>query len=141
MFTGTYENRLRSWSNFRKILEDSNNPLQDVVDQYNQIPTVSIHTDAWNQKSWPDPWQLIQENQYCDFARVLGMCYSLQLTDRFNGSNFEIHITTDYDKSENYYILVVDKYAIGYYNNTYTSVDELPSSLVNQKIYSMPHRQ
>lgn len=141
MFDKTYEHRLIAWVAFRHSLERSKDPIQDVIDCYNTAPTVSIHTDAWNQKSWPDPWQLIQENQYCDFARVLGMCYSLQLTDRFNGSNFEIHITTDYDKSENYYILVVDKYAIGYYNNTYTSVDELPSSLVDQKIYSMPHRQ
>jgi hypothetical protein len=141
MFDKTYEDRLVSWVAFRHSIEQSTDPIQDVINCYNTSPTVSIHIDPWDQKTWPDPWQLIQENQYCEFARVLGMCYSLQLTDRFNGSNFEIHITTDYDKSENYYILVVDKYAIGYYNNIYVFVDDLPSSLVSQKIYSMPRRQ
>ena len=141
MFDKTYEDRLVAWVAFRHSIEQSTDPIQDVINCYNTAPTVSIHIDPWDQKTWPDPWQLIQENQYCEFARVLGMCYSLQLTDRFNGSNFEIHITTDYDKSENYYILVVDKYAIGYYNNIYVFVDDLPSSLVSQKIYSMPRRQ
>jgi len=140
MFDKTYEDRLGAWVAFRRSLEQSKDPIQDVIDCYNTAPTVSIHIDPWDQKSWPDPWQLIQENQYCDFARVLGMCYSLQLTDRFNGSNFEIHITTDYEESANYYILVVDNYAIGYYNNTCTSIDELPTTLVDQKIYSMPRR-
>ena len=141
MFDKSYEDRLAACVAFRHTLEQSTDPIQDVINCYNTSPTVSIHIDPWDQKTWPDPWQLIQENQYCEFARVLGMCYSLQLTDRFNGSNFEIHITTDYDKSENYYILVVDKYAIGYYNNIYVFVDDLPSSLVSQKIYSMPRRQ
>jgi hypothetical protein len=141
MFDKTYEDRLRAWSKFRHTLEASDNPIQDVIDCYSQAPTVSIHTDPWDSESWPDPWQLIQENQYCQFTRVLGMCYSLQLTDRFNGSEFEIHITTDYNKSTDYYILMVDKHAIGYYNSTYTTVDKLPTNLVDQKIYKMPYRQ
>jgi|TARA_B110000503_G_scaffold34847_1_gene56839 hypothetical protein len=141
MFGKTYEDRLLAWVAFRQTLEYSIDPIQDVIDCYNIAPTVSIHTDAWDKTTWPDPWQLIQENQYCEFTRVLGMCYSLQLTDRFNGSQFEIHISTDYDKSTDYYILMVDKCAIGYYNDTHVSIDELPSSLVDQKIYRMPHRQ
>lgn len=141
MFDNTYEDRLSSWAAFRASLEHSKDPLQDVIDCYNQAPTVSIHIDPWDQKSWPDPWQLILENQYCDFARVLGMCHSLQLTDCFNQSSFEIHITTDYKESASYYILIVDKNVIGYYNSTYTAIENLPDSLVAQKIYNMPHRQ
>lgn len=140
MFDKTYEDRLISWVAFRQSLEQSKDPIQDVIDCYNAAPTVSIHIDPWNQKTWPDPWELIQENQYCEFARVLGMCYSLQLTNRFNRSNFEIHISTDYDKSVNYYILMIDKYAIGYYNSSYIVIDELSPTLVSQKIYSMPRR-
>ena len=141
MFDKTYEDRMVSWVDFRRTLEQSKDPIQDVIDNYNTAPTVSIHTDAWDQKSWPDPWQLLQENQYCEFTRVLGMCYSLQLTDRFNGSAFSITISTDKEKSESYYILVIDKTAIGYYNSTYIPVDELPASLITEKIYMLPKRQ
>jgi|TARA_R110000851_G_scaffold311349_1_gene471492 hypothetical protein len=141
MFDKTYEDRLGAWVAFRNTLEESKDPITDVIECYNNAPTVSIHIDPWDQQSWPDPWQLIQENQYCEFARVLGMCYSLQLTDRFTGSLFEIHITTSYEESANYYILVVDNHAIGYYNSSYTTVADLPISLVAQKIYKMPPRQ
>jgi hypothetical protein len=141
MFDKTYEERLVSWAAFRASLENSKDPIQDVIDQYNEAPTVSIHIDPWDRATWPDPWQLILENQYCAFARVLGMCYSLQLTDCLNQSSFEIHITTNYKESANYYILIVDKYVIGYYNDSYTTIDNLPESLVAQKIYVMPNRQ
>jgi len=141
MFDKTYEDRLVAWVAFRHALEESKDPIQDVIDCYNTAPTVSIHTDAWDKKSWPDPWQLLQENQYCQFTRVLGMCYSLQLTDRFNGSSFQITINTDKQKSESYYILAVDKSAIGYYNSTYIPVDELPASLITEKKYLLPQRQ
>lgn len=140
MFDKTYEDRLLAWSKFRQSLESSLDPIQDVIDKYNTAPTVSIHTDPWDQSTWPDPWQLLIENQYCEFARVLGMCYSLQLTDCFNESKFEIHIAIDYKKSTSYYFLVVDKYVIGYYNS-YNDIEELPDSVVAQKIYNMPHRQ
>ena len=66
MFDKTYEDRMVSWVDFRRTLEQSKDPIQDVIDNYNTAPTVSIHTDAWDQKSWPDPWQLLQENQYCE---------------------------------------------------------------------------
>ena len=116
MFDKTYEDRLVSWSAFRASLENSKDPIQDVIDRY-------------------------RPNLKMTLFPVLGMCHSLQLTDCFNRSSFEIHITTDYKESASYYILIVDKYVIGYYNNSYTAIDNLPDSLVAQKIYIMPHRQ
>jgi len=133
----SYEVRLRAWSDFRVSLESAEDPLQDVVDKYNDVPTVSIHTDPWDEKSWPSPWELIQENQYCDFCIVLGQCYSLQLTDRFSGSDFEIHIGIDSTKSADYYLLVINNRVIGYDKNTHIDVKELPATLQIQKKYPM----
>ena len=95
-----YEQRLSEWSTFRDSLEASEDPLQDVINYYNKIPTVSIQTDPYTPSTWPSPWELINENMYCDFCRVLGMCYSLQLTDRFKGTKFEIHIGINKTKRE-----------------------------------------
>ena len=88
-----YEVRLSEWSSFRESLEISKDPFQDVINYYNQFPIVSIHTDPYDMKSWPDPWDLIHENEYCEYCILLGMCYTLQLTDRFSKEDFEIHIT------------------------------------------------
>ena len=137
MFGKKYEDRLLEWSEFRKSLEHANDPIQDVINFYNAAPTVSIHTDPWDKTTWPDPWELLQENQYCDFCRVLGMCYSLQLTERFKGSNFEIHIGIDRKKSRTVFLLMIDDIVIGW-NEGLVNKLELPKTLQIEKIYSMP---
>lgn len=137
MFNVSYEERLQLWSNFRESLESSDDPFRDVIEFYNNTPVVSIHTDPWTRDSWPDPWQLILENQYCQFCIVLGQCYSLQLTERFSGSDFEIHIAIDRKKSDTYYMLYVDDIVLGYVADEYVLQKELPNTIEIQKSYSM----
>jgi len=140
MFNKSYEQRLESWSCFRDSLEESDDPFRDVIEYYKQAPTVSIHTDPWNRDSWPDPWQLVHENQYCDFCRVLGWCYSLQLTDRFKGSVFEIHIIT-YEETSYQYLLFVDENVLGYIDDEVIHRSKLPSNLRSHQAYSMSSQQ
>ena len=100
-----YEDRLLEWAEFRQSLEKDEYPFQKVVDFYNRIPRCSINTDPWNKKIWPGPWELVYENQYCNFCIILGMCYTLQLTERFKGEVFEIHIAKDNKNSSLHYYL------------------------------------
>jgi hypothetical protein len=141
MFGKKYEDRLLEWSEFRQSLEHAHDPIKDVIEFYNVAPTVSIHTDPWDKTTWPDPWELLEENQYCDFCRVLGMCYSLQLTDRFNHVPFEIHIVIDNKKSSTYYLLHVGNLVIGYTYGAYCNVNDLPKTLHTKKKYSMERLQ
>ena len=141
MFGKKYEDRLLEWSEFRQSLEHAQDPIKDVIEFYNVAPTVSIHTDPWDKTTWPDPWELLEENQYCDFCRVLGMCYSLQLTDRFNHVPFEIHIVIDNEKSATYYLLHVGESVIGYTYGAYCNVNDLPKALHTKKKYSMERLQ
>jgi len=138
MFDRSYEERLAFWRNFRDSLETSDTPLDDVVSFYKQAPYVSILTDPWDKSSWLGPWELLHENQYCEFSRVLGMCYSLQLTERFKALTFEIHIGMDHQKSCVYYLLIVGDSVIGYKENGVIKKQELPETLVSQRIYVMP---
>ena len=133
-----YEQRLSEWSTFREGLEDSKDPLQDVIDYYNKIPTASLQTDPYTPSTWPNPWELINENMYCDFCRVLGMCYSLQLTDRFSSEKFEIHIGINSQKSEHYYLLVVGDRVLGFDYSTHVHVDQALKTLEPQEIHHMP---
>ena len=137
MFDLKYEDRLLAWSCLRQDLETSDDPFQKLIDFYSHAPRVSIHTDPYEKTTWPGPWELVEENQYCDFCIVLGMCYSLQLTDRFSGSNFEIHIGVDDKNSSTCYLLYIDKSVILGWNNTCTSVENLPKTLKSQTIYTM----
>lgn len=137
MFHKNYEQRLNSWSSLRQKLEVAADPFQEIIDFYKQAPYVSVHTDPWSQDMWPDPWELVYENQYDEFCTVLGMCYSLQLTDRFKGSEFEIHICT-LESLSYVYLLFVDDYVLGYDNNKVVLKKDLPMDLQSQTVYAMP---
>ena len=136
-----YEQRLADWSTFRQTLEDSQDPLQDVIDYYNRFPLVSIHTDPYDRNSWPDPWELIHENEYCDYCIILGMCYTLQLTDRFSEHKFEIHIGVDRDKTSHYYLLVVGDRVLGFDRSKHISKKEAFDNFESQQVYQMDRQQ
>lgn len=105
MFDKDYESRLQIWRDFRDSLTTSDNPFQDLTEFYKMAPIVSIHTDPWTPSVWPDPWELVYENQYDEFCILLGICYSMQLSDRFKDLTYEIHIGIDKQKSLTYYLL------------------------------------
>ena len=140
MFNLGYEERLSKWRKFREQLESSSKPLNDVVQFYSLAPTVSIHTDPYNEESWPGPWELLHENQYCSFCKILGMCYTLQLTESFNGKTFEIIIGRDIKNNTKLYLLSVNKEVIGLDDN-YVYVNQLPESIIIERKYSMPELQ
>ena len=140
MFTKNFKEQLIAWKNFRESLEDSQMPFQRVLDFYKSAPPTRISCDPWDMSTWASPWELLEENQYCEFGVVLGMCYSLQLTDRFKECNFEIHICRNNEKSETYYLLFVDNTVIGY-NDMVVSREELPDALYSQTVYQMPELQ
>ena len=137
MFVEDYSLRLQAWHDFRSNLESHADPFQHVIDMYQSVPQVSIHTDAWDQKTWPQPWELISENQYCAFCTVLGMCYSLQLTDRFKEASAEIHICIDRENNELYYLLIIEDRIIGYEPDTHIAKSDLPENIISQRVYHM----
>jgi hypothetical protein len=46
---------------------------------------------------WPDPWQLLSDNVYCDLARALGILYTISLLDRADMADAELVLTEDGD--------------------------------------------
>ena len=52
-----------------------------INDWWAQLPWVAyrLHWDDW--RLWPDAWQLLEENQFCDLARALGILYTIHFTE------------------------------------------------------------
>lgn len=138
MFDKNYEQQLILWREFRHSLETSSTPFEDTVNFFMSAPLVSIQVDPWTLENWPTPWELIHENQYCDFSKILAICYTLQLTDRFMDEDFEIHIVTNNEESTTHYLLFVQEKVIGYDWKCIIDKNQLPSDLQSQQAYSMP---
>ena len=141
MFNLKYEERWQYWSDFRKSLETSLDPMQDVIDLYNKAPLVTIATDPYSQSTWPDPWELLKENNYCPFVKILAICYTLQLSDVFSQASYEIHIVRDNAKCSTYYLLYVNSVVIGFTGDTYVHKNDIPRTAYSEIEYKMPSLQ
>lgn len=132
-----FEQRLASWRDFRLTLETAEDPIQDCIDYWRMTPEVSFQADPYDQLTWPDPWQMIEENIYCEFVKILAILYTLQLTDRFSQCNFEIHIKHNTEESTTQYLLFVDDRVVGFRGDTHVAQSELPKNLESQQSYTM----
>ena len=131
MFDKKYEDRLASWAEFRSTIETSKDPIQDTIDFFRSAPLVKLQTDPYTPSSWPDPWELIKENIYCSFVKILAICYTLQLTDVLSKETFEIHITHDQKKSSTYYLLYVGNRVVGFEEGKHIHRNKLPKSIIS----------
>ena len=141
MFDKKFEERLALWRDFRNSLEESDDPLQDTINLFSEAPLSNFAADPYTQSTWPDPWELIEENNYCPFVKILAICYTLQLTDRFKGSSFEIHITHDKERSSTDYLLFVEDQVIGFNGDSYVHRNDIPKSTISEIEYPMPELQ
>ena len=60
-------------------------------------------------ESWPNPWELLAENRYCDLAKALGMLYTLYLTCHGDQLDVEIRIYQDPESGERYNLVWIDQ--------------------------------
>ena len=116
--------RLRAWHELRNNLTDALLHEQCIeVDKFwQQSPMSNHYLHPADIKSWPDPWQLINDNIYCSYSRALGMIYTLLL---LGVTDIDLVDCIDYN-NENVVLVLVDnaRYAMNY----------LPNTVVNNKI-------
>ncbi len=97
MFKLSTSERLHRWKSFRQNLSEL--PLEQAIiaaqEFWTLCPFCPFYLEDSNTALWPDPWQLIEENIYCDLAKCLGIVYTLHLTSHRESINPEIRIYYD----------------------------------------------
>lgn len=129
--------QLDAWYKLRQRIEYSEDPFLDVVNFFSKLPQVKIYTDPYDDATWPTPWELITENEYCNFNKTLGICYTLQLTERFKDCHPKINVAIDKFNKTVYYLLFIKDKVYGYDEDNWISANQLPKSLITQKMYDM----
>ena len=88
------DDRIISWREWRNDLEnlDKKDILTRVAETWATVPTVLHYLSPDQPKHWPNPWQLITDNIYCDLGICLGMYYSLSLIKSPKLKNLTIEI-------------------------------------------------
>jgi hypothetical protein len=84
MWSHTFPERLQAWADLR--VQAASLPLETALEAINtwwfQTPWRPYHLHWDDQPTWPDPWQLLDDNIYCGLARGLGIMYTIAMIDR-----------------------------------------------------------
>ena len=120
MFNLHGNDRLAEWKRFRNQIEVSSCPLQDVANLWSTAPFVPNYLNPYDNNHWPDPWRLILDGRFDNLAICLGMLYTLQLTQRFMHSQYEIHMSNIPKMKDPAFYLSIDRSFI--LNYTYKQV-------------------
>jgi hypothetical protein len=131
-------NKISAWQDFRRQLECYDDPLAQTSLFFEKKKKVKLYTDPYDQSTWPTPWELIEEDEYCPFNVLLGICYTLQLTDRLKNIDPVISISIDNLNKTVYYLLFIDDKVYGFEEGFWVSTVLLPKTLKTIKIYNMP---
>ena len=89
--------RLTSWNRLRDQCQ--NLPAQSALENINawwfRAPWRAYYLHWDDQATWPDPWQLLSDDIYCELARGLGILYTITLLDRADLTPAELVLTQD----------------------------------------------
>lgn len=131
MWHNTFDGRLLEWKDLREVVKDL--PLVDAlikIDEFwQQAPLVGHYLHIDDLENWPNPWDLLVDNIYCDLAKCLGICYTIILLERNDIKNLVI-IETD-----NYFIVEVNKeHILNYYPHEIVTHDVLNDYNVRRQV-------
>ena len=79
-----FSNRLTSWVDLRQQVLELEAPvaLSTLNRWWLHSPWCPYYLHWDDFQDWPDPWQLLSDNIYCDIAHGLGIMYTLAMLDR-----------------------------------------------------------
>jgi hypothetical protein len=132
-----FEDRLTIWRKFRDSLSTSSQPVQDVINYWNNIPQGARNVDPYDQNTWPGPWEMIEENLYCEFTKILAIAYTLKLSNLYDDWQPIIKIGLDRTQSRLYYMLYLDDQVIGFDEDKSVHINELPKNIHIEKVHVM----
>jgi len=114
-----YYTRLRLWYDLRQKLETTEDLKQVCIEVdkfWQQCPMSGHYLHPDDIHKWPNPWELIEENTYCTYARGLGMIYTLYL---LGIQDIDFVEAKDDNNEDVVLVLVSDaKYVLNYWPNT-----------------------
>ena len=97
MWHKDFANRLESWAELRTQNRELplEKALQNINDYWQESPWQPYYLHWDDQPNWPDPWQLLSDNIFCDLARGLGILYTLSMLEHKDLISYELILAED----------------------------------------------
>ena len=121
MWPANFEQRLHAWGVLRESVQHA--PLEQVLTEVNtwwfRAPWRAYHLHWDDRPNWPDPWELLSDNIYCDLARGLGILYTITLLDR---PDLQDSVLTESDQG-NLVLVNQGKYILNWDSDTIVNIN------------------
>jgi hypothetical protein len=135
----TFAGRLESWYSMRQQCQVL--PIEPALLTINSwwfsTPWQPYYLHWDDQPNWPDPWQLLNDNVYCDLARALGILYTISLLDRADLTDATLVLSQD---GHNLVVVAKSKYILNWNPDTVVNTNQeikisrqLPQSQIKQQ--------
>ena len=109
----TFSERLDSWNQLRRGCQ--NLPIETALATINcwwfRCPWKPYYLHWDDQPNWPDPWQLLSDDVYCEVARGLGILYTITLLERADLAPADLILTED---GTNLVLVAKEKYILNW---------------------------
>lgn len=132
VFQLTFKDKLQEWSNLRENIKSVSVEQQCILTDnwWQKAPLVNHYLHPTCIEEWPNPWELINDNEYCFYARALGMAYTLYLSKI---QNIEMYEATDQENTELVLVIVDNTYILNYWPNT-VKTNQLKDFVLKHKL-------
>jgi hypothetical protein len=130
MWPSTFADRLQSWNSLRERCQNlsPHSCLLEINSWWFDCPWRPYYLHWDEQSNWPDPWQLLSDDVYCEVARGLGILYTVTLLDRADLAPVDLILTQD---GANLVLVGIEKYILNWE----------PDTVVNTNLEFQVHRQ
>jgi hypothetical protein len=117
MWPKNFGSRLESWNLLRDQCQSL--PAETALESINQwwfnTPWCPYYLHWDDQAIWPDPWQLLSDNVFCDVARGLGILYTITLLERADLAPASLVLT---EEGYNLVLVAKEKYILNWEPNS-----------------------
>lgn len=127
MWPKDFTDRLESWVKLRQEVQvlDLQTALKTINTWWLSTPWKPYYLHWDDHPMWPDPWQLLSDDIYCDVARGLGILYTISMLDRADMADAELVLT---DQGDNLVQVAQLKYILNW------NIDDIVNTFQEVKI-------
>ena len=131
MWPSTFAARLETWTALRTLAQaqDLETALFTINSWWSNSPWKAYYLHWDDHAQWPDPWQLLSDNVYCDLAKALGILYTISLLDRADMADAKLVLADD---GSNLVLVAKEKYILNW--NRDSIVNNKPKVKISRKL-------
>lgn len=114
------QTRLAAWREWREHLSKfpPDQQLEQIAHWWKFVPLVNKSIDQWREETWPTPWELVGQGEFCVNGQGLGIFYTMVLL----GLDCDL-ILAQVDLETRLMVITPDKKLLNYYDGDVIDID------------------